>query len=537
MNAKSNGRKMTSPSTPSPSGRGPGEGNQNAEAIFRPFQSKSNDRPRKRTGFTPRRGFTLVELLITISIIALMASMILFAFYAAQDAGKEAKTKALIAKLDAIIKAKWDSYKTRRVPVTLQDEPWQDTNNNGTFDPSPWAAMGPFDKNSNGIADPGEFLDYNGNGTLDANEMAEYYDANGNGTRDVYTVQQRQKVRVDALRDLIRMEMPDRWSDIGIVSGIGTTAVPYDLKPSSPPPNGLPNRATPAGLQSPGTFGTSLTAANVPQSSVWQAYFRRIDNAPVTASHPYPPTLEYQGAECLFMIVTSALAEEGDARDVFRPDDVKDVDGDGFPEFVDGWGQPIRFLRWAPGFQLSDLQIVATVNNTTASGSSLTISPPESLKLSSVPGAYVGGAVLALQTSAPYSIDFSNTARISGYQYNTGTNTATITVLTTAPSGKVAITAPDPFDPFGAYAAVTPFSFATYPLIYSAGANKCYGIVSDVSSGNAALTYATSTTVPNPFVLVSGSEMIGNAKDLTGEPNFVTNGWLDNIHNHMIGTR
>ncbi len=35
-----------------------------------------------------RRGFTLVELLITVSIVAIMASMVLFAMFQAQDAAR-----------------------------------------------------------------------------------------------------------------------------------------------------------------------------------------------------------------------------------------------------------------------------------------------------------------------------------------------------------------------------------------------------------------------------------------------------------------
>jgi hypothetical protein len=34
----------------------------------------------------------------------------------------------------------------------------------------------------------------------------------------------------------------------------------------------------------------------------------------------------------------------------FRADEFSDVDGDGFREFSDAWGKPIRFLRWAPFF-------------------------------------------------------------------------------------------------------------------------------------------------------------------------------------------
>jgi hypothetical protein len=39
-----------------------------------------------------------------------------------------------------------------------------------------------------------------------------------------------------------------------------------------------------------------------------------------------------------------------DVLEMFRPDEVGDVDGDNAKEFLDGWGNPIAFLRWAPGF-------------------------------------------------------------------------------------------------------------------------------------------------------------------------------------------
>lgn len=54
-------------------------------------------------------------------------------------------------------------------------------------------------------------------------------------------------------------------------------------------------------------------------------------------------------AECLYMI----LARSGfdpESLENFRSDEVGDTDMDAAPEFVDGWGQPIVFLRWAPGW-------------------------------------------------------------------------------------------------------------------------------------------------------------------------------------------
>src|SRR5258708_4827455 len=131
--------------------------------------------PHRRVVRTPS-GFTLVELLITVSIIAIMASMMLFALYGAQETAKAQKTKALIAKIDEIIKAKYEAFAVRRVPVNLNSESYLDVNMNGVFDPG---------------TDP-------------------LYDLNGNGTLDIYTPQKRNQMRLDCLRDLMRMELPDR---------------------------------------------------------------------------------------------------------------------------------------------------------------------------------------------------------------------------------------------------------------------------------------------------------------------------------------
>jgi prepilin-type N-terminal cleavage/methylation domain-containing protein len=90
--------------------------------------------------------------------------------------------------------------------------------------------------------------------------------------------------------------------------------------------------------------------ANVPSNlsdcttSACRAYSRyktRVSNAGQLAS--------YQGAECLYMIITRS-GFFPDALEAFRPDEVGDIDKDNLNEFIDGWGNPIAFLRWAPGF-------------------------------------------------------------------------------------------------------------------------------------------------------------------------------------------
>ncbi len=62
-------------------------------------------------------------------------------------------------------------------------------------------------------------------------------------------------------------------------------------------------------------------------------------------------------AEMLYAVLVEGLGPLGS---VFSPDDftdkeVRDTDGDGLPEFVDAWGQPLQFFRW-PVLYHSDIQ-------------------------------------------------------------------------------------------------------------------------------------------------------------------------------------
>jgi len=68
----------------------------------------------------------------------------------------------------------------------------------------------------------------------------------------------------------------------------------------------------------------------------------------------------YQSAECLAMIVTRG-GFNAEAAEVFRNDELGDIDKDGAPELLDGWGRPIAFIRWPAGY----LSVVQPNNATT----------------------------------------------------------------------------------------------------------------------------------------------------------------------------
>lgn len=66
------------------------------------------------------------------------------------------------------------------------------------------------------------------------------------------------------------------------------------------------------------------------------------------AALPAAAFAENGAAECLYMIVARS-GLDADALEHFRAEEIGDYDQDGAPEFQDGWGRPIAFIRWATG--------------------------------------------------------------------------------------------------------------------------------------------------------------------------------------------
>jgi prepilin-type N-terminal cleavage/methylation domain-containing protein len=215
-----------------------------------------------------RRGFTLIELLVVITIIGMLAAMSMGAIYAARESAKAAKTKATIAKLDTIIQAKYDEFQSRRLPISSR--------------------------------------------RVDPKVMGE--------------------LKLQVLREIIRMEMPDRLTDLTYPR----TAPNFNLSNIGAAfPVGAPDDPAPVFFE---TIGRTGTARNI---------YRRVAGNTAFFNTPPPNVPNYASAECLYLIVTA----DPEARDLFHPDEIGDVDGDGVPEFIDAWGMPIKFLRWAPALR------------------------------------------------------------------------------------------------------------------------------------------------------------------------------------------
>ena len=236
-------------------------------------------RPRRPSA--RRRAFTLVELLMVCSIITLVAATVMFALFGALQQAKEDRTRAQIAKLNEVVMAQFESYRTRRLSVTMPPN---------------------------------------------ANPL------------------QQAQIRLDAIRQLMRMEMPERITDIfnpGQDGNWGESGRDDDN-------DGVTDNITEAGWVNT----DDLPTANpqffaIPARAL--AYSRmvrdnqRLNGIGWSVSHQY--------AECLYMIVVNTVDEDGgSAIDFFAPSEIGDVDGDGMKEILDGWGNPIQFLRWPAGF-------------------------------------------------------------------------------------------------------------------------------------------------------------------------------------------
>jgi prepilin-type N-terminal cleavage/methylation domain-containing protein len=259
-------------------------------------------------------GVTLIELLIVILIISILAALVLGVAAVAAETARQSQSRHIVERLHTLLIEHWDTYKSRRVKL-------RDSDLNTT----------------NGIE------------TQITNQFPNNPAAKNQALAEA---------RLYAMREMILIEVPDRWSDV-LLNDVGAPGA-LDDDPTLPKP---------------------ITLANAPlylsgRTELSNVYLRRYAslvgriNTITGVANTAGDIKRNQGAECLYMIVTLACGD-GEARTMFSEHSIGDTDGDGAPEFLDGWGTPINFLRWAPGFD-SQIQINAndlglpadTTNNT-----------------------------------------------------------------------------------------------------------------------------------------------------------------------------
>ena len=228
-----------------------------------------------------RAGFTLIEILTVLVIVSIMAGMVLTTVQGVTTTAKEARTRSIIATVDSVIQELYDSYKYRSYPIEIPD----------LFT----------------VNDPDSELGYE----VGSSEAA--------------------RVRLMMIRDLQRMEMPDRYSDITNSQCLMTAAC--NLVKVDGAGNVVGTR----------TDNSSRRALEVTwnDTAKRQSYLSRL--APTW-------TLENQSAECLYLIMATTVVGGRPAIANIPSANLGDTDDDQMLEILDGWGEPLQFIRWPVGY-------------------------------------------------------------------------------------------------------------------------------------------------------------------------------------------
>ncbi|HEX4124258.1 MAG TPA: type II secretion system protein [Tepidisphaeraceae bacterium] len=237
-------------------------------------------RRRQAAASSSRGGFSLVELLVVICIIGFLAVAVVTSMYGAAESAKRMRTQQTIGKLNVQLMPRWESYMTRRLPM---------------------------------------------NPPLSSQAISRVQ------LRRTYAQQ-----KLWAMRELQRMDFPDRYSDLTF---------------------------TPLYLSSP---NTNAGGKNMPYYSDLSRLYQRMilqwTGKPLT-SNLTALQQTYQSPECLYLTIMMSAQDTELVTSSFTTNEIGDADNDNVPEFLDAWGNPIAFLRWAPGFS-SDMQPTFSISPT-----------------------------------------------------------------------------------------------------------------------------------------------------------------------------
>lgn len=255
-----------------------------------------------------RPGLTLVELLVSISLITVVSSMFLVAYRAAATEASNIRTQSTIRKISEVLVSRMQEYEN--YPIQFARSP-----GNAFAIPVPGNAV---------PALPSTADEYEPKGIL------------------------LERLRVMLLREMIAQEMPDHYQDIKLSAPIvknywtGLVAV-------GPNANAGPQPVVVTASESPraARLKARLNQANPNWASKIELLYQT--NTP-QSSRELKQELTRSNAEFLYLIVEDSILNGSPAIELFGKSEIGDTDGDGLLEFLDSFRQPICWVRWPTGF-------------------------------------------------------------------------------------------------------------------------------------------------------------------------------------------
>ena len=145
----------------------------------------------------------------------------------------------------------------------------------------------------------------------------------------------RQRVAAHLIRDWMRMEMPQSWAEV------------FDSTDNNAP--NVP-KAKLGPIPTPDPRDNTKNIIDVAESDVLECYYA--EYVKYVEERGGDPATGPSRAALLFLMIQNLNPE---ALEAFHGSEVAAGD-DGLSVFVDAWGKPIQFLRWAPAFHGSDVQ-------------------------------------------------------------------------------------------------------------------------------------------------------------------------------------
>lgn len=259
-----------------------------------------------------RSGFTLLELLIVVAIIGVLAALSISVMNGIADQAQAAATNVTLLKVNRILEQRIEAF-DRAFKGAREDNYIQGT-------------VGLLAANADGRFD--------------------YF--------STHPEEAPPEIKALARKAAFRFEFPQRSADL-INSGVSTVNVattPNVLIPKSLYDKSLVPRAR-IQLIEEGTAVPSQTDIQSRVAANWQIHVSHevavlAATGGTTSAGSQERSHSTESSEMLYftLVESGAFGTTPTVADQFTSKELADTDGDGMPEFVDGWGNPLRFYRW-----------------------------------------------------------------------------------------------------------------------------------------------------------------------------------------------